>query len=620
MSSPLPEGSTGALQIGDRVQVSGSRVGTVRFVGPTDFAVGEWVGIELDEPLGKNDGTVMGRSGSRESLLSVGSNFSSVSRQRSKPGTQSVVKEKEAHIEQLMQEFEMERTELAKVTTEREMFEMEATGQRNLIGQLQSQIEELQTAAIHLSEENCKLKERVHEEVKKSEELQFRLEEEAIEKTTLENQKSDVEERIFELEEALAAAKETNERMECQLNEKNCLSPPSATISTNNSSADDSRLIAAEARIAELMATLVKLQEEQLSADIKEQASSKDAEIARLQAQLSNVQASLLKAEQELAEKASTNGRTNEGLNEARAAEEELTSALNQQKVLLSAEDERSRSEEVNDLVNQLSEAEGKLATMTNRVAELEKQVAEFEGSRADLTKAQEVNTSSLLQSLHPDTLLNELQTRIAREKEAASEESDKWAKRLLGLAEEFRKLKGLEREPDEATAEALQQMSIKLLEAEAELAQKELQKTLSERGAEAETYAQNVARLENELNAVTSERDRRLNELKAAISSKGGSGLTDEELLQRVAHLRLHNPEVKRLSVDVIAFPCKKIMYLTHALCCSEELERQYAASEARVKSLTSQHSQVEEEYQALKKSTTSISLVRVIAAECSC
>lgn len=63
----------------------------------------------------------------------------------------------------------------------------------------------------------------------------------------------------------------------------------------------------------------------------------------------------------------------------------------------------------------------------------------------------------------------------------------------------------------------------------------------MGERGAETETYAQNVARLENELNAVMGERDRKLNELKAAVSSKEGSELTDEELLQRVAHLRLH-------------------------------------------------------------------------------
>ncbi|KAL5962284.1 CAP-Gly domain-containing linker protein 1 [Taenia solium] len=109
------------------------------------------------------------------------------------------------------------------------------------------------------------------------------------------------------------------------------------------------------------------------------------------------------------------------------------------------------------------------------------------------------------------------------------------------------------------------------------------LQKTMNEKGAETETYAQNVARLENELNAIVVERDRKLNELKTAINSKDGSELTDEELLQRVAHLRLHN----------------------------EELERQCAASEARVKSLTSQHSQIEKEYQDLRKSTTSMSMV---------
>ena len=35
--------------------------GIVRYIGPTDFSEGIWIGVELRTPKGKNDGTIQGK-------------------------------------------------------------------------------------------------------------------------------------------------------------------------------------------------------------------------------------------------------------------------------------------------------------------------------------------------------------------------------------------------------------------------------------------------------------------------------------------------------------------------------------------------------------------------------
>ncbi|KAF4537306.1 Dynactin [Lasiodiplodia theobromae] len=48
------------LKVGQVIELNDGRIGVIRFIGDTAFAEGLWVGVEFDDPSGKNDGSVQG--------------------------------------------------------------------------------------------------------------------------------------------------------------------------------------------------------------------------------------------------------------------------------------------------------------------------------------------------------------------------------------------------------------------------------------------------------------------------------------------------------------------------------------------------------------------------------
>ncbi|XP_045785814.1 restin homolog isoform X4 [Maniola jurtina] len=327
MNASISTTTNADLRLGDRVIVSssrGSKAGTLRYVGVTEFAPGVWGGVELDDPLGKNDGSVDGkryfecaprfglfapitkvsrspsnrkpgacaihsngratplrRSNSRESLTSLGTSIAS-----SRAG--EILREKQQHLERLMRERELDRTELTKASLQVDRTE-------TALAQIKKEATQANNENAKLKAELDKLNKMLEDERQKVEDLMFRNEEENINKEDYNKYKEAMEQekearekliRDLEAEVALQAARAETTAAALRALEDQRNSEMSALAEQHKE-----ELVAAQTLSSELQKLL-----DEAYALLKEKESEKDSLGKSMSEELSKVKAESEKA------------------------------------------------------------------------------------------------------------------------------------------------------------------------------------------------------------------------------------------------------------------------------------------------------------------------------------
>ncbi|PNJ82186.1 CLIP1 isoform 7, partial [Pongo abelii] len=186
------------LKIGDRVLVGGTKAGVVRFLGETDFAKGEWCGVELDEPLGKNDGAV---AGTRYFQCQPKYGLFAPVHKVTKIGFPSTTpaKAKANAVRRVMAttSASLKRSPSASSLSSMSSVASSVSSRPSRTGlhvlELEAKMDQLRTMVEAADREKVELLNQLEEEKRKVEDLQFRVEEESITKGDLE-QKSQISE------------------------------------------------------------------------------------------------------------------------------------------------------------------------------------------------------------------------------------------------------------------------------------------------------------------------------------------------------------------------------------------------------------------------------------------
>ncbi|KAG8185026.1 hypothetical protein JTE90_017049 [Oedothorax gibbosus] len=561
------------LRCGERVMVSsttGMKPGILRFLGETDFAKGEWAGIELDEPVGKNDGSVAGkryftcrmkyglfsplhkvsraggtatprapsvrgtpliRSTSRDSLSSSVSNSSKL-KARSTGGVgvmttsralEEALREKEQHIEQLLKEHEMERAEIAKVSVRCEEFANKCS---ELLDQQQNAEKDKKEIEVQLVSEKRKI-----------EDLQFQLDEEKIIKSDLETQMSQHKQLLERLEGYL------NKKMDARfINIKEILERKEKLTEVSDEQSHDPQIGVYKEKIAslesglansitekdEILKTLeaTKLLIDTSKSENEGQMSSLKATIQEKDDIISNLKGELTSQLEKLTQFIEDNKNLNDQINlqaaEAKGQTDEIIKEMGE-KIKSLTEELNAKNTQIQEHESSLQEKDSHLSEHSNRLQSQAQQLTEAQNQNKALQDDLGQKISELNEKA---TKLSSLEGEISALKSQLSSTAGEKDEKILSLGKEIglltnnlqeQEVKFVQKQTEvcnlEDTVKELSEINTKIL---GELKEKqEYVSTVSKDSCE------KMSALQTEINNLKQEREDAVNNLEKELQTK---------------------------------------------------------------------------------------------------